>query len=254
MTSRTPSDPARTLLLLWGRQDVPGRSGLHLRAIVSAGIELADAEGLAAVSMRRVSDRLGVGAMSLYTHVPGKTELTELMSDAALQGLYSHVDEPADQGDWQAGLTLIARRNIDLWLAHPWLLDLPGYRPSVGPHLSDKYEAELRPLDGIGLTDLEMDATLTLVLTHAQGVARSLIQQRQDTTTSTDADWWSTVAPVLEQVMHAERFPVSGRVGAAAGQAFQAPSSPEHALGFGLGRILAGVTDLLRGRPTGVIG
>src|SRR5687768_9160323 len=70
-------DQARSLALLWGSHTRAGRSGLTLAAIIKAAIEIADAEGLDAVSMRRVAERLDVGAMSLYTHVPGKGELTD---------------------------------------------------------------------------------------------------------------------------------------------------------------------------------
>ncbi|WP_280181853.1 TetR/AcrR family transcriptional regulator, partial [Nocardia farcinica] len=159
---KNSSDPARTLTLLWGLHPKPGRKGLTVATIVAAGIEVADAEGLDAVTMRRVSERLGVGAMSLYTHVPGKTDLVELMHDAVLADLYRDPGEPAAAGDWRAGLTLVAQRNWQLYQRHPWLLGLIGTRPVPGPHSIAKYEAELRPLDGLGLGDVEMDAVLTL--------------------------------------------------------------------------------------------
>jgi AcrR family transcriptional regulator len=160
-------DPARSLALLWGSHSKPGRSGLTVQAIVAAAIDLADEAGLNALSMRQVAERLGVGTMSLYTHIPGKAELSELMIDTAYGELYADVDEPARQpGGWRGGLSFIAARNWDLFQRHPWLLQMTGGRPVLGPNASLKYEAELRPLDGIGLSDLEMDAVLTLVLTH----------------------------------------------------------------------------------------
>jgi AcrR family transcriptional regulator len=58
------------------------KPGLTVERIVRAAIEVADAEGLAALSMRRVADQLGVGTMSLYTYVPGKAELIDVMLDA----------------------------------------------------------------------------------------------------------------------------------------------------------------------------
>ncbi|RIJ71227.1 TetR/AcrR family transcriptional regulator [Nakamurella silvestris] len=244
------ANPARTLGLLWGPQDRTGRSGLSIRAIVDAAVDLADTQGMDAVSMRQVAEKLGVGTMSLYTHVPGKTELTELMSDRALADLYRDVDEPRSQGDWRSGMTFVAHRNWDLYLRHPWLLELLGFRPVVGPHLSDKYEAELRPLDGIGLSDVEMDSALTLVLTHVEGAARAhqaQIGARQESG-RTDAQWWVQVGPILEKVMDTDRFPVSGRVGSAAGQAHQAPGDPRHMLDFGLARILDGVHGLIGNR------
>jgi hypothetical protein len=53
------------------------------------------------------------------------------------------------------------------------MLQLAPARPGLGPNASLKYEAELHPLDGLRLTDVEMDATLTLILTHVEGWART---------------------------------------------------------------------------------
>lgn len=244
------ADPGRRLALLWGSQTRAGRSGLTLRAIVAAAIEIADAEGLDALSMRRVAERLRVGTMSLYTHVPGKPELLDLMIDTAYGQLYAEVDEPARQRGWRAALEHIARRNWDLYQQHPWLLQIVSARPVLGPNASLKYEAELRPLDGIGLTDLEMDSVLSLVLSHVESTARtraSLLQAQRDSGL-TDVEWWLTNEPVLARLIDESRFPVASRVGNAAGQAHQAAANPAHAFRFGLDRILAGVADLIASR------
>src|SRR5437773_1948961 len=66
------ADPGRTVELLWGAKGSHGRTGLSLTGIVAAAIEVADAEGLPALSMRRVAERLGFTTMSLYRHVPGR--------------------------------------------------------------------------------------------------------------------------------------------------------------------------------------
>jgi len=80
-------DPRRTLELLWGRVAPPARGpkqGLTPLEIARAAIELADADGLDGVTMRKVADRLGRSAMSLYTYVPSKAELVDLMLDTSL--------------------------------------------------------------------------------------------------------------------------------------------------------------------------
>ncbi|WP_068924731.1 TetR/AcrR family transcriptional regulator [Planobispora rosea] len=244
-------DMARSLALLWGSHTKPGRSGLTVRAIVEAAIGIADAEGLDALSMRHVAERLGVGTMSLYTHVPGKTELTDLMIDAAYGELYRDVDEPSAQPDgWRGALEFVAARNWDLYRRHPWMLQLVTPRPVLGPNASLKYEAELRPLDGIGLSDVEMDSVLALVLTHVEGTARvrAGLDQIEQATGMNETEWWLASAPVLDKVMDASRFPVASRVGTAAGQEHQGASDPAHALAFGLARILDGVADLIAGR------
>ena len=247
---RSVPDPARSLALLWGSQTKAGRSGLSVKAIVTAAIDIADSEGLDALSMRNVAKRLGVGAMSLYTHVPGKTELIDLMLDTAYGELYESVEEPSQQpGDWRAALRFIARRNWDLYRKHPWMLQITIGRPVLGPHASLKYEAELRPLDKLGLSDVEMDATLTLILSHVEGCARTqaTLEQTQHETGLTDAEWWVIHAPLLDKVIDPTLFPVATRVGTSAGQAYQGASSPEHAFTFGIDRILAGISELISG-------
>jgi AcrR family transcriptional regulator len=90
-------DPKRTMALLWGIGKKPTRGpkpGLSVGRIVSAAVEVADAEGLGALSMRRVADRLGIGTMSLYTYVPGKAELIDVMLDTVLG------ETPASWATW----------------------------------------------------------------------------------------------------------------------------------------------------------
>ncbi len=245
------SDSARRLALLWGSQTNPGRSGLTLKAIIAAAIEIADAQGIESLSMRGVAERLGVGTMSLYTHVPSKTELIDLMLDTAYGELYQSVEEPSSQaGDWRAAMRFIAHRNWALFKQHPWMLQLGPARPGLGPHASLKYEAELRPLDRLGLTDVEMDATLTLILTHVEGCARTYIatQSIRQETGIDDSEWWVTQAPLLEKFADPARFPVATRVGTSAGEQYQSVSDPEFLLTFGLDRIVAGVSDLIRAK------
>jgi AcrR family transcriptional regulator len=244
---REASDPARSLALLWGSHSRPGRSGLTLRAIVTAAIQLADTQGLDAVSMRHVADALEVGTMSLYTHVPGKAELVDLMVDTVYGQLYEDVDAPARQPDWREGLRFIAQRNWELYQKHPWLLQLVAQRPVLGPNGTLKYEAELRPLDGLGLTEVEMDSVLTLLLTHVEGTARAEFNARraQQESGLTDYEWWAAAEPVLAQVLDPKRFPVASRVGETSSRAYRGLSDPAHALQFGLERILDGVALLV---------
>lgn len=243
-----PADIAKSMALLWGSQSHAGRSGLTLKAIVTAAIEIADSNGIEALSMRNVAERLGVGTMSLYTHLPGKSELIELMLDTAYGELYEGVETPSQQpGNWRDALRFIAKQNWELYRRHPWMLHVSLGRPVLGPHALLKYEAELRPLDNLGLSDVEMDAVLTLVTTHVEACARAqvTIQRTQQDTGMTDAEWWLTNAPILDKIIDPSRFPVASRVGSSTGQEFQAASSPEYAFSFGVERILAGVSELI---------
>jgi AcrR family transcriptional regulator len=214
--------------------------------VVRAAIEVADAEGVAALSMRRVAERLGVSTMSLYTYVPSKAELIDVMLDVVLGEAVGTNDTA---GGWREKLELVARENWTLYHRHPWMLQVAAMsRPPLGPNVIAKYDYELRVVDGIGLTDIEMDSVLTLVLGYVQGAARTSVEasQAERRTGMTDEDWWSANSPLLEKVFDPDRYPTASRVGLAAGEAYQAAYDPEYAFEFGLRRVLDGIEALIR--------
>lgn len=243
-------DPARSMALLWRDRDQPareGRTGLTVDRIVQAAIEIADADGLGALSMRRVADRLGVGAMSLYTYVPGKAELVDVMLDEVNR----ETSPPGDTaGGWRAALEHVARENWALYHRHPWMLQVATSRPLLGPNVTAKYEYELRTIAGIGLTDVEMDAVIGLVSGFVQGTARASVDAAQaaQRTGMTDEHWWQAFGPLMATVADAAAFPTATRVGTAAGEAHGAAYDPRYAFEFGLQRVLDGIEALVRSR------
>ena len=104
-------------------------SRLDRDSVLDAGIETADEDGLDAVTLRRLAERLSVTPMALYRHVASKDDLLDGMADL----LYSELDLPAPGGDWWEGLAAIARSTRRVLLAHPWAVPLFG-RPLDGPH------------------------------------------------------------------------------------------------------------------------
>jgi AcrR family transcriptional regulator len=247
-------DPARTLELLWGT-DAPGgrrgpRPGLTVPEIVRSAIEIADRDGLDAVTMRRLAGSLGVGAMALYTYVPGKAELLDLMLDT----VYLEMPRAAPDGDWRERLTAVARDNRALFEAHPWAATLSSSRPPLGPGLMAKYEHELSALADSGLDDVETDAALTFLLDFVRSSALAAQQAHAARHESgmTDEQWWDANAPLLERVFDADAYPTAARVGAAAGAAQGAAYSPDHAWEFGLERVLDGLGALIERRASGV--
>ncbi|HVZ33402.1 MAG TPA: TetR/AcrR family transcriptional regulator [Polyangiaceae bacterium] len=225
-----------------------------MRVIVKTAVELADREGLEAVSMRRVAEQLEVGTMSLYSHVPGKSELIDLMTDAAYGELYEHVEQPSTQpGGYREGMRFVAQRYQELYERHPWLLDAPLTRPVLGPSACMKYEAEVRVLDGIGLSDPEIDSIVALLVLHVQSTARARIAdlRAQQSSGLSEEEWWTTTIPLLLRVRTGS-YPVAGRVGPAAGQALQASGgSPDHLFRFGLELLCDSVATLIERRRTG---
>ncbi|MEV0086447.1 TetR/AcrR family transcriptional regulator [Saccharopolyspora sp. NPDC050642] len=244
-------DPARSLALLWRTQDGPtsgrkGRSDLGVGRIVRAAIEIADTDGLAALSMRRVADHLGVGTMSLYTYVPGKAELIDVMLDTA----YGETARPAPGPAWRSRLAQVARENWAMYHRHPWMLQVAAGRAVLGPNAIAKYDYELGAVTELGLTDVEMDSLLSLVLGHAEAAARRSVEMAQAEQRSgmSDEQWWQAHAPLLGQLVDPQRYPTAARVGAAAGEAHGSAHNPEHAFEFGLQRILDGIEAFVADR------
>jgi AcrR family transcriptional regulator len=242
-------DPRKSLELLWGLQPTPTRGpkpALTVGQIVEAAVRIADAEGLSAMSIRRVADELGVGAMTLYRYFPGKGELIDVMLDT----VYGELPLREVRGDWRTRLDEVARENRRLYLDHPWLLQVGVSRPPLGPHVMAKYEWELSAIEGIGLSDVEMDAAVALVNGFVQAAVRGAVEARQVILRSgiTDKEWWLAHEPLLDKIGDTKKFPLASRVGTTVGHEFDAPYDSEHSFEFCLARVLDGIAALLRSR------
>lgn len=210
-------DTRRSMSLLWRaeqpeqprRSPGPGpRPGLSVDAIVTAAIAVADENGMAALSMRAVGERLGRTAMALYTYVPGKSELLDLMYDAV------HAELPtqyADIDNWRAGLTDWARDTLAFHLRHPWVLQVSQARPVLGPHEYAGLDTLVRLLNTTGL-DAPLLRRLVGTLSHfVRGCAGTVTEARQAAavTGEPDEEWWFARAALLGEVApdFADRYP-----------------------------------------------
>ncbi|WP_026414610.1 TetR/AcrR family transcriptional regulator [Actinomadura oligospora] len=243
-------DPRRSLELLWGVRERPRRGPrpkLTPERLVGRAIEIADADGLEAVSIRRIADDLGVSPMSVYTYVPAKAELLDAMLDRTLGEIVPPGDETSG---WRDRVAHVARENWRIYHAHPWLLQVATARPPLGPNLLEKYEFELRAVEGLGLTDLEMDAAIALINGLAETTARTSVNraQAERRTGLTDQQWWDATAPFLAEHVDSSRYPIGDRVGTASSEAYGSAVGPEHAFEFGLARILDGIEVLITSR------
>lgn len=129
---------------------LPSRSagGLERDRIIRAAMEIADADGLAALSMRAVAAELGVATMTLYRHLDAKAELTQLIADAA----FAEIDYPEPPPGWRSHLRVAARLQWATYQRHPWLPRLVSIvRPATLPGLLEYGRWTLRALDGLGL-------------------------------------------------------------------------------------------------------
>jgi len=181
--SRTGAgDPAATLALLWrgvDRAPTSSRRGprraLSVDAVVAAATALADRNGLSAVTMRSLAQELAIAPMSIYTYVPGRAELLDLMLDAAYAGM---TRTPTDDQPWRARVRAVADDNRALFDTHPWAAAISTLRPPLGPGQIAKYEHELAALDGLGLTDVQMDDALSHLLTVVRANTQDPIAAR----------------------------------------------------------------------------
>ncbi|UOQ58204.1 TetR/AcrR family transcriptional regulator [Leucobacter allii] len=115
---------SRLISLAWGVAAAPQRGPkreLSHERIVEAAIGIADAEGLAAVTMQRVAQSFGFTTMALYRYVASKDELSQLMLDAAS----GDAEWAVDESDWRLGLEQWARELEALHERHPWIIEIP---------------------------------------------------------------------------------------------------------------------------------
>ncbi|MFI6293501.1 TetR/AcrR family transcriptional regulator C-terminal domain-containing protein [Nonomuraea sp. NPDC050790] len=189
------------------RERVPTHSDLTRERIVRVAIEIADAEGLAALSMRGIAARTGAATMSLYRHVGGKEDLVRLMADAAY-GEFGYPD-PSPEG-WRARFELSARGLWGLYRRHPWLPHVTALtRPLVVPNLMRHAEYLLAALDGSELDAPTRQNIHVLVYNYVQGVAVHLEREAQQDAAGGmgDDEWMAAQGPGLAAIRDSGAYP-----------------------------------------------
>jgi AcrR family transcriptional regulator len=234
MTTVTTEIP-RTLRVLWGEPDRPGGRGLSRERIVAAGIALADADGIAALSMARLAERLGSAPMSLYRHVANKDELLAFMTDAA-----PGPPPELPSAGWRPALETWARALRGVYYAHPWVLQVTAGRPPLDPGQLAWLDRGLSALDGIALSQAERFDVLMAVLHFVRGEAQiGAVLSR-----GTDGDP-TDYGRLIAHFVTPERMPALAAA-SAAGVFRAADDNPERSFSFGLTRVLDGVDVMVR--------
>jgi AcrR family transcriptional regulator len=209
--------PEWSLAALWDkgeptpRRSAPGpRPALSRDAIIAVAIEIADQEGLDGLSMKAVGQRLGRTAMALYTYVPGKDELLDLMYDRVHAELPTRY--PSAHG-WRAAAHAWAGDLGDFFLRHPWTLQVSYARPVLGPNEQMMLETLVHILRPTGLGAPVLRRAVSALLHLVRGAAQTRVDARiaaRDTGTPS-ALWWRARASQLHRVVpdFADRFPQS---------------------------------------------
>lgn len=195
--------------LLWDGlpQSTKGpRPTLTLDQIVAAGIEIADAEGVEALSMRKLAATLGMGTMSLYRYIPSKAELLNLMLDHTSGTQVGRVDP---SGSWRDTLTTVARRGRELYLRHRWLLQVNWSRPVLGPGSIAQMEETVSGLGDLPFRDQEKMTVISAVEAYVVGSVREqiLYDTAAEESGLTEEEFWNYQRPTLVRAMESGRYP-----------------------------------------------
>ena len=226
---------AASIELLWFRPAL-GKRGprpkFTVDAIVAAATAIADEDGLDAVTMQRVAERLGAAKMALYRYVPGRAELDAVLLDRALGG-----PPRSPARDWRSALAAWALALHERSLEHPWSVTL-AQRPHVpGPGELAWYESGLDAMSDLPLSGGEKLDVLALLAGHAQSMVRQRAGGSQP-----EQNLAAQLGPVL--AARSADFP---RTSAAFADAAR-DGGRDAGLHFGIDRILDGVAALIAER------
>jgi AcrR family transcriptional regulator len=223
---------------IWTRPERSARGPApeHSRAeIAAAGITLADARGLGAVTMRSAAAAIGTAPASLYRYVATRDELVELMADQVYGEMSYH--EPGS-GDPVADLLRLARQSRAIYHRHPWLLDVPATGTLPGPNAVAFIEHTLAAVAAVDLTGPEKLVTVGLFSGVVRLFAQTEISQRQ---AGQDAvQWQNALGGYLLQLSAAGQHPhLAGAL--AAPPAGDGPAQEEPLFDLAMTRILTGL-------------
>jgi AcrR family transcriptional regulator len=195
----------------WDEQpERPERPTVDRTAIVRAALEVADADGPDAVSMRRVASHLGVGTMTLYHYVDSKDDLLALMGDLVMAELY--VSDLA--ADWRQALRQIAVATRAVYLRHPWLASHHGRRPEgIGPNAMRHFEQSLEAVSQLDVTPGQRAAMMGAVDDFTIGFTTRELAFADDLRRrgESEEEWRATIEERVRPALESGRFPQIAR-------------------------------------------
>ncbi|GAB3711870.1 TetR/AcrR family transcriptional regulator [Amycolatopsis oliviviridis] len=237
-------DLQRSLALLWAGR-TPGRRGpraqLSVERIARAAIQVADAEGLDALSMQRVATELGYSTMSLYNHIASKDLLLEVMADVAAA-------EPPGLDDAADFRDAVHQWVEALWAGfrtRPWLLRVPLDHSPIGPNHLAWMDRLLRPLLKAGLAPGEARAAALHLTAVVRGTAQLSLDMDSAHKTAGGLPHTETeVSQALTELITPEDYPALAAVHAAEAtvhSGHEETGKLPAELGFGVDRFLDGI-------------
>lgn len=249
MNAATRVDPElrRRSELLWEDRSPSTRgprASFTPEEVVWAAIALADAEGLAAVTMQAVSATLGYTTMAIYRYFPNKESLYDAIVDAGL-GLPPAPAEPAE--NWRECVARWAHAKRDMLCARPWLAELPFVAAPHGPNWLAWLEALAEPLSRTGLSAADLGQMISVVDGYTRGASDTSISlARWRARGVSEQAWAAAVGADLGRAIGDERFPVFASILTAAPDG--RPRSMAESFDFGLQLVLDGVQQYVERR------
>ena len=245
-------DLRRRSELLWDTQLRPNRGPkptLRREDVVESAISIADAEGLAALTMHAVAEALGFTTMALYRYFPNKESLVDAAVDAAL-GAPPHRAGPHE--GWRAEIRHWAFAKRAMLCARPWLAELPFVAAPHGPNWLSWHEAFLRTIADTGLTPEDMMDVLSVVHGYVHGSSDTIISLARATARGvTPEQWAAAVGADLCRAINDPRYPLlSGILTSSSGGITETSSLPtkhgkprtmDESFEWGLDQVLNGI-------------
>ncbi len=254
---RAEPELPRAVALAWGVAANPQRGPkreMSIERIVEVAVEIADAEGLAAVSMSRVAAALGYTTMSLYRYVTAKDDLIALMQEHGT-GLpperapeAESVSDSVGGADWRDRMRFLAQAQQLTYRTHPWLLDIPIEGTPVTPNNIAWMDAMLETLSELPLTEYERTAIMLLFTGQMrwQGIIERSYEVAADAAGVDPQSIDDARDAILDALVTAEEFPFVRR--AIDAGVFREGDDP---LAFGFERIFDGVERFIADRRDG---
>jgi len=238
----------RAVALAWGVAANPQRGPkreMSIERIVDAAVEIADAGGIAAVSMSSVASALGFTPMSLYRYVTSKDDLLVLMQE---RGIGVPPESVAEADGWREAIRAWGRETVELYLEHPWLLDIPIEGTPQTPNNLAWMDAGLTALKGLPLDYEDKVSAMLAVMAQVRWqstILRGYTQAAQAAGVTPDAID-SRASGLLAQLITPEEFP---EVHAALAEGVFSADNDADSIGFGLDRVLDGIEAYLATQP-----
>ncbi|MFF7243400.1 TetR/AcrR family transcriptional regulator C-terminal domain-containing protein [Embleya sp. NPDC008237] len=207
--------------------------------VVSAAVAIADERGLAAVSMRQIAAELGVAAMSLYRHVPGKEDLLAAMADRAFAEL-----PVASHGrvGWRARLETSARLQWGMYRRHPWLAQVMSMTRPL-PTVRGMAHVEWAMAEFTGLPPRVMMHIAVTMLNYVRGTAVNIAAEfeAERATGISSEEWMQAQDETMDLILRSGNFPMYAAALNEPGLELDLDSLFD----FGLDRLLNGIALLV---------